>query len=49
MSNLLCVDTPPTATTRFTDWAKENSATLGKKYTNELSRRLDRISAYASN
>ena len=49
MSGLLCVDTPPTASTRFTEWAKKHSDTLGKKYTNELARRLDRISAYESN
>jgi NADH dehydrogenase len=49
MSDLLCVDTPPTTTTRFSEWAKENSETLGRKYTSELARRLDRISAYESN
>ena len=49
MSDLLCVDTPPTAPTRFTDWAKSNADTLGLKYTNELARRLDRVSSYASN
>jgi NADH dehydrogenase len=49
MSNLLCVNTPPTTPTRFTDWAREHAETLGKKYTNELSRRLDRVSAYESN
>jgi NADH dehydrogenase len=49
MSGLLCVDTPPTAPTRFTEWAREHAGTLGKKYTNELARRLDRISAYESN
>jgi NADH dehydrogenase len=49
MSDLLCVDTPPTTPTRFTDWAREHAETLGKKYTNELARRLDRVSAYESN
>lgn len=49
MSDLLCVDTPPTAPTRFTDWAKSNAGTLGLRYTNELARRLDRVSSYASN
>jgi NADH dehydrogenase len=49
MSGLLCVDTPPTGVTRFSAWAKEHRETLGKRYTNELARRLDRISAYASN
>ena len=49
MSDLLCVDTPPTAHTYFTDWAKGHSNTLGLKYTHELARRLDRISDYESN
>lgn len=49
MSDLLCVDTPPTAPTRFTDWANRHADTLGLKYTNELARRLDRVSSYASN
>ncbi|MDR2506868.1 MAG: hypothetical protein LBD67_02575, partial [Candidatus Accumulibacter sp.] len=30
MSGLLCVDTPPTALTRFTEWARTHSGTLGK-------------------
>jgi len=49
MSDLLCVDTPSTTPTRFTDWARQHSDTLGRKYTNELARRLDKISAYESN
>jgi len=49
MSDLLRVDTPPTAPTRFTDWARRHADTLGLKYTNELARRLDRVSGYASN
>ncbi len=49
MSDLLCVDSPPTAPTRFSDWARSHADTLGVKYTNELARRLDRVSSYASN
>ena len=49
MSDLLCVETPPTAPTRFTDWARSHANTLGLRYTNELARRMDRISSYASN
>ena len=49
MDNLLYVDSPPTGSTKLTDWAKKHSDTLGLKYTSELSRRLDRISAYKSN
>ena len=49
MSGLLCVDSPPTAPTRFSDWVRSHADTLGVKYTNELARRLDRVSSYASN
>jgi NADH dehydrogenase len=49
MSDLLHVDTPPTGTTRLTDWAHKHAATLGKQYTSELARRRDRRAAYASN
>ena len=49
MSDLLCVDSPPTAPTRFSDWARNHADTLGLKYANELARRLDRVSSYASN
>ena len=49
MANLLYVDTPPTGTTRLTDWIRENAATLGRHYTSELARRKDRVSAYRSN
>jgi NADH dehydrogenase len=49
MDNLLYVDSPPAGATRLTDWAKERSATLGLRYTSELSRRQDRQSEYRSN
>ena len=49
MSDLLCVDTPPTTTTGFSDWARSHADTLGLQYTNELARRLDRVSSYSSN
>ena len=42
MAGLLCVDTPPTGTTRLTDWITEHAATLGRRYTSELARRRDR-------
>jgi NADH dehydrogenase len=38
-SNLLCVDTPPTGTTRLTDWLHEHRNTVGIRYASELSRR----------
>ncbi len=46
MNDLLWADTPPTAPTKLTDWAKENRETLGVKYASELARRLDRTRAY---
>jgi NADH dehydrogenase len=39
MADLLCVDAPPAGGTRLTDWAKQHSDALGKKYANELARR----------
>jgi NADH dehydrogenase len=48
MTNLLYVDTPPTGKTKLTDWAKDNADTLGRKYSNELTRRLDRKVEYSA-
>ena len=49
MGNLLYVESPPTGSTKLTEWAKQNSGTLGLKYTSELTRRIDRESEYKSN
>jgi NADH dehydrogenase len=49
MANLLYVGSPPTCTTKLTDWIKKHSATLGKAYTSELERRKDRLGRYRSN
>jgi NADH dehydrogenase len=49
MADLLYVDTPPTASTKLTDWVRTHHATLGQTYTSELARRRDRQAAYASN
>ncbi len=46
MQDLLYTKSPPAGTTKFTDWAKSNAATLGVKYASELARRRDRKSAY---
>ena len=40
MAGLLYVDSPPSGTTKLTDWARENSATLGLRYESELARRI---------
>ncbi|MCP5101138.1 MAG: NAD(P)H-binding protein [Chloroflexi bacterium] len=49
MADLLCVDTPPTGTTRLTTWTQTHADSLGKQYTSELARRRNRQAAYASN
>jgi uncharacterized protein YbjT (DUF2867 family) len=49
MQDLLYVGTPPTGTTKLTEWIIAHRDTLGRRYTSEMSRRLDRHGAYASN
>jgi NADH dehydrogenase len=49
MQNRLYVDAPPLGTTRLTEWISTNRQTLGRHYTSELNRRLDRRAAYESN
>ncbi len=39
MAGLLYLDAPAAGTTRLTDWARENAATLGARYASELARR----------
>jgi uncharacterized protein YbjT (DUF2867 family) len=48
MSGLLCVDAPPAGTTPLTEWLKAHADTLGREYSSELARRIDRVSAYKS-
>ncbi|MBU0676002.1 MAG: NAD(P)H-binding protein [Proteobacteria bacterium] len=47
MADLLCVEDNPTGTTALTAWVRKNKELLGKKYTSELARRIDRSRAYA--
>jgi NADH dehydrogenase len=49
MADLLYVDAPPAGQTALTGWVKEHAATLGRRYTSELARRKDRVSAYRAN
>jgi NADH dehydrogenase len=49
MQNRLYVNAPPLGTTRLSEWITENRETLGRHYTSELARRVDRVSAYRSN
>lgn len=46
MADLLCTDSPPSGTTRLTDWLRENSGAVGRRYASELARRRDRTRAY---
>ncbi len=47
MSDLLAVDTQPTGRTKLSQWVLMNRDIVGMKYASELSRRLNRESAYA--
>ena len=49
MEGRLCVDAPPQGTTKLTEWLSLHKATLGRRYTSELTRRIDRFSEYRSN
>jgi uncharacterized protein YbjT (DUF2867 family) len=49
MENRLFVDAPPLGATRLTEWIDRHKDTLGRHYTSEMARRVDRVSAYRSN
>jgi len=49
MADLLHVDSPPAGTTSLTNWIREHAESLGRKYTSELARRIDRTMQYQSN
>jgi len=49
MENRLCVDERPLGATRLTEWITEHHQTLGRHYTSELARRIDRFTPYDSN
>jgi uncharacterized protein YbjT (DUF2867 family) len=49
MDGRLYVDAPPLGTTRLTDWIDRHRDTLGRSYTSEMARRVDRTSQYRSN
>jgi NADH dehydrogenase len=49
MADLLCVDAPPVGQTVLSEWVKQQADTLGRRYTSELARRKDQVSAYRSN
>jgi NADH dehydrogenase len=49
MQNRLCVNTAPVGKTKLTDWVEAHKDALGRHYTSEMRRRLDRRSKYHSN
>ena len=49
MENRLYVDAPPLGATKLTDWINLHWKTLGRCYTSELARRVDRLSQYGPN
>lgn len=48
MGDLLCVDDKPTGKTKLSEWINKNKEMLGKRYANELTRRLNRTVAYVN-
>jgi uncharacterized protein YbjT (DUF2867 family) len=49
MQGRLSVDGPALGATRLSEWIVANRETLGRRYTSEMRRRRDRVSAYHSN
>lgn len=48
MRGLLCTDSPPSGTTKLTEWIARRKDSLGLRYSSELARRRDRRRSYAS-
>jgi uncharacterized protein YbjT (DUF2867 family) len=49
MEGRLCVDAPPLGSTKLTEWMGRHRDTLGRHYTSEMARRIDRVAEYRSN
>jgi uncharacterized protein YbjT (DUF2867 family) len=49
MENRLYVNAPALGTTKLTEWIAEHRESLGRRYTSEMARRVDRFSSYRSN
>jgi NADH dehydrogenase len=49
MEGRLYVDAPPLGATKLTEWVARHKDTLGRRYTSEMARRVDRLSGYSSN
>ena len=46
MDDLLVSGSPPTGSTRLTDWMAQHRDVLGRRYARELARRRDRSTSY---
>ena len=46
MQGLLCTKSPPSGSTRLSEWARTHAATLGRTYASELARRRNRELTY---
>jgi NADH dehydrogenase len=49
MEERLYVDAPALGTTRLSEWIERHKESLGRRYTSELARRMNRTSKYRSN
>jgi len=49
MEGRLYVDAPALGATKLTDWIERHKDMLGRRYTSEMARRVDRVSGYRSN
>jgi NADH dehydrogenase len=49
MEGRLHVEAPALGTTKLTDWTERHKETLGRRYTSEMARRVDRLTEYRSN
>lgn len=49
MEDRLYVDAPPLGKTKLTEWIERHKDTLGRHYTSEIARRINRLSDYRSN
>jgi NADH dehydrogenase len=49
MEGRLYVGEPPLGTTKLTEWVERHKHSLGRHYTSEMARRVDRVSEYQSN
>jgi hypothetical protein len=48
MQERLYVDSPPLGSSKLSDWVRAYRREIGRRYTSELQRRFDRVSAYPS-